>query len=114
MSEPSAARQRLAALRRAGDPGLAPLSSAQQRMWLAAQSVPGLSAYHICRVLRLDGPLDAAALGAALTDQVDRHEGLRTGVLAVDGHPQQRLSPPGHVTQDTHHQSRGADPHRAA
>ncbi|NUR47006.1 MAG: amino acid adenylation domain-containing protein [Hamadaea sp.] len=110
MSDRSAARQRLAALRRAGDAGLAPLSSAQQRMWLAAQSVPGLSAYHICRVLRLDGPLDVVALTTALTEQVDRHEALRTGVLTVDGQPLQRVNPPGRFTLDTVDLSDRSDP----
>ncbi|GAA2356702.1 hypothetical protein Cme02nite_50080 [Catellatospora methionotrophica] len=114
MSDPSTARQRLAALRRAGDPGLAPLSSAQQRMWLAAQAVPGLSAYHICRVLRLDGTLDPAALSAALAEQVDRHEALRTGVLAVDGQPLQRVTAPGRFALDTVDLSGGPDPAAAA
>ncbi|MGQ0838792.1 amino acid adenylation domain-containing protein [Actinokineospora sp.] len=55
-----------------------PLSFAQRRMWFLHQVDPTSTAYHEPLVLRLDGPLDLAALHQALGALVDRHEILRT------------------------------------
>jgi hypothetical protein len=74
-----------------------PLSSAQQKLWLADTSQPGLSAYHLTRVIELDGPLDVTALNAALTELVARHEALRTSMLVVGGQPLQRATAPASV-----------------
>jgi amino acid adenylation domain-containing protein len=74
-----------------------PLSAAQQRLWLADQALPGLPAYHLVRVIELDGQLDIAALGASLSEIVLRHEALRTSVLAVAGQPLQRVARPAAV-----------------
>lgn len=91
----SDARARLAALlaARPAARDLIPLSSGQQRMWLVDQSLPGLPAYHIVRVLHLRGALDIAALTTALAIQLARHQSLRTGVLAVDGTPFAQVNP---------------------
>ncbi|MBC7304321.1 MAG: amino acid adenylation domain-containing protein [Nocardia sp.] len=62
-----------------------PLSLAQQRMWFMARLDPESSAYNIPVALRLSGPLDTAALTAALDDVLDRHEVLRTVYPEHDG-----------------------------
>ena len=90
------ARQRLAALgsRRLADANVFPLSSAQQRLWLSDQTLPGLPAYQLVRTLELDGDLDTAALNGALSTIVSRHEALRTSVIVVGGQPMQRVAKP--------------------
>ncbi|WP_336085591.1 amino acid adenylation domain-containing protein [Nocardia sp. SSK8] len=59
-------------------PGRIPLSLPQQRLWFLNRLSPESSAYNIAFVLRIGGDLDIAALRAALTDLVARHEVLRT------------------------------------
>jgi amino acid adenylation domain-containing protein len=71
------------------------LSFAQQRLWFLDQLDPGGTEYLVPFALRVRGPLDAEALGAALTDVVARHETLRTRYVAVDGEPVQVIDPPG-------------------
>src|SRR5580658_1605698 len=92
-------RQRLAELgaARLAAADVFPLSSAQQRLWLADQAMPGLPGYHLVRVIELDGQLDIAALNAALSEIVARHEALRTSVLVVGGQPLQRVAKPAGV-----------------
>ncbi len=65
-----------------------PLSYAQERVWFMDQIAPGEAAYHIAVPLRVRGPLDVAALRAALAGLVARHESLRTRFPAdADGRP---------------------------
>ncbi|MBI1398035.1 MAG: amino acid adenylation domain-containing protein [Betaproteobacteria bacterium] len=68
-----------------------PLSSAQERIWFLEQFEPGSPLYNFHGVLRLQGPLDAGALGRALGALVDRHEILRTEIGETDGVPFQRV-----------------------
>ncbi len=66
-------------------PDRIPLAPAQRRMWFVNQYDPGSGAYNIPVVLRLTGRLEVAALRAALTDVVGRHEALRTMYPDHDG-----------------------------
>lgn len=62
---------------------------AQLRLWMLDQLQPGTSLYNIPTMLRASGDLDEAALAAALTGLVARHEALRTTFVAVGGTPVQ-------------------------
>ncbi len=62
-----------------------PLSFAQQRLWFLDRMAPGSAAYNVPTAVRLEGPLDTAALAASLAEVVRRHEALRTTFAAVAG-----------------------------
>ncbi|MEV7924169.1 amino acid adenylation domain-containing protein [Kitasatospora sp. NPDC088779] len=74
------------------DPALpAPLSFGQERLWFLEQLTPGLGVFNEYVGLRLSGPLDVAALEAALDGLVERHEALRTVIAAGQDGPVQRV-----------------------
>ncbi|MEJ2651740.1 MAG: condensation domain-containing protein, partial [Gammaproteobacteria bacterium] len=66
------------ATRRQGNGVVAPLSLAQQRMWLFEQLEPQHSINNVTRALRLHGELNPTALGNAIAALIQRHEILRT------------------------------------
>lgn len=67
------------------DPGPAPLSFAQERLWFIEQLLPGTRAYELPTALTLTGPLDPDPLRRALIEIVRRHEVLRTRFPAPGG-----------------------------
>ncbi|MGI5336492.1 non-ribosomal peptide synthetase [Streptomyces sp. CA-181903] len=76
----------------------APLSSAERRMWFLRRLQPDGVAYNLCGGVRLTGPLDPAALGAALTALTGAHDILRAVYPAdPDGSPSRRVLPPAPV-----------------
>ncbi|MGW0328303.1 amino acid adenylation domain-containing protein [Nocardia sp. NPDC003183] len=84
----AAARPPLVAAER---PQRIPLSLAQQRMWVVNQVDPASGSYNIPFAIRLTGELDIAALGAAVTDVLGRHESLRTFFPVSDGRAFQEI-----------------------
>ncbi|MEO3871092.1 amino acid adenylation domain-containing protein [Nonomuraea sp. B12E4] len=75
----------------------AALSAVQRRMWFVERLAPGTPAHNIAMAQRLSGPLDVAALGAALAVVAERHEVLRWRVPQSGGVPAVAVSPPGPV-----------------
>ncbi|MFG2169747.1 amino acid adenylation domain-containing protein, partial [Micromonospora chersina] len=76
-----------------------PLSFAQERLWFLAQMDPGSVEYNVPLRIPIDGPLDVPALAAALTALVERHEILRTRLIAgPDGQPVQVIDPATPIT----------------
>ncbi|WP_329382318.1 amino acid adenylation domain-containing protein [Streptomyces sp. NBC_01351] len=68
-----------------------PVSYAQRGLWFLNRLDPTSAAYNVPVLVRLDGPLDAPALEAALADVRERHEPLRTVLGERDGEPCQRV-----------------------
>ena len=81
----------------------APLSFAQQSLWLIDQLAPGNPVYNIPVALRLDGALDVAVLSRSLDFLVARHAGLRTTFDLHDGKPVQVIAPTLEIPLEHHH-----------
>ncbi|QYN17777.1 non-ribosomal peptide synthetase [Amycolatopsis sp. DSM 110486] len=89
---------RPALTRQPAEPDQIPLSHAQQRLWFLNHVSGPTGTYNVPWAFRARGPLDLAALRAAVRDVVTRHEPLRTVFPDVAGVPAQRLLDPGEVT----------------
>ncbi|MBB2910421.1 amino acid adenylation domain-containing protein [Streptosporangium becharense] len=70
-----------------------PLSYEQERLWFMDRLLPNREVFHVPTALRLRGDVDVAALRAALTALVARHEVLRTVFAEEGGAPVQRVLP---------------------
>ncbi len=66
------------------EPTVAEVSFVQQSLWLVDQADPGQPTYNVLAAVRITGPLDVAALEAALNSVAARHDSLRT-VFEFDG-----------------------------
>jgi hypothetical protein len=69
----------------------APLSFAQERMWLLERMLPGVTAYNVPRLLRAPGRIEASALQQALDLVAARHDVLRTSIVLVGETPVARV-----------------------
>ena len=78
-------------------PGPAPLTPTQAGLWFDSRVDPAAAEHHRPIVLRLTGPLDVAALAAALDELVARHPTLRTSYPMTDGRPTQIVHPAGRL-----------------
>src|SRR4051794_40109350 len=73
--------------------GTAPLSFAQESLWLIDQLDAGSNGYNVPVLLQLQGRLQPAILETALNEILRRHEVLRASFPAADGDPIQLISP---------------------
>lgn len=69
----------------------APLSYAQQRLWIEQQYDLQSSAYNLPRAFRLKGELHPLALERALAMVIERHQVLRSRFIEIDGQPFQEV-----------------------
>jgi amino acid adenylation domain-containing protein len=91
----SAGRQsELPPINRVSRDGELPLSYSQQRMWFLEQLSTGTSAFNMALGIRLNGPLNTAALEHSFGEIIRRHEILRTVFAAVNTEPVQLIQPP--------------------
>ncbi|MEU1470614.1 amino acid adenylation domain-containing protein [Streptomyces sp. NPDC005761] len=99
-------------------PATLPLSYAQQRLWFLHRLEGPSATYNIPFVVRIDGPLDTAALQRALGDVVRRHASLRTVFPEHELGPHQHITAPDDVllplTPEAVDEGKAADRIRAA
>ena len=81
--------------RRSDDVYVFPASFGQRRLWFLDQFEPMSPYYNIPTAYRLHGPFRIDVFRRAMQEIVDRHEALRTTLVAIDGQPKQVVSPGG-------------------
>ena len=74
-------------IERLADGAPIPLSFAQQRLWALWQIEPESPVYNVPAALRFRGPLDRVAMVEAFRRLSQRHEALRTRIVAEHGQP---------------------------
>src|ERR1051326_4062957 len=72
----------------------APLTFAQQQVWLHAQLAPDSAVYNEPFTVHRKGPLDVEILERSFTEIIRRHEAWRTSFSRVNGEPMQMVHPP--------------------
>ena len=77
---------------RAAERGTAPVSFAQQRLWVLDQLIPGNPSYNLSSAYRVRGLLDPEILRQSLAAVIARHETLRTTFPVVGEQPVQRVA----------------------
>ncbi len=81
--------------RRSHDGQAPPASFGQEQLWFLDQFAPGQAVYNVPVVIRIGGDLDPGALSRALEHLVERHEALRTRLVAdARSRPVQVIDPP--------------------
>ena len=88
-NDSTATRPGLQNVSRLASARMAPLSSAQQQIWVHTQLVPEIPIYNEPVTIHRRGTLDVRALERALTEIVRRHECWRTTFTLADGEPVQ-------------------------
>ncbi|HEV3001833.1 MAG TPA: amino acid adenylation domain-containing protein [Solirubrobacteraceae bacterium] len=91
-----------------------PLSPLQEGLWFLERALGGEGRFSVGTTIDLRGPLDARGLGDAMQRAGDRHEVLRTAVVAPDGSPRQRVLPRPRLRPSFTDLSAAPDPERAA
>ena len=76
---------------------VAPMSFAQERLWLIDQAAPGSPIYNVPLLTRWHEPVDPAALAVALGHVVARHEVLRTTYRLDEDQPVQVVGEPADI-----------------
>jgi amino acid adenylation domain-containing protein len=80
-----------------GGSGPAPLTYAQEGLWLHDQLTPSSAAYNVPAAFPFSGQIDVGALERSLDELARRHEALRTTFRLIDGEPVQVVDPAGRI-----------------
>ncbi len=75
----------------AGEVAEHPLSFGQSSLWYLHRLSPESAAYNIAAAARIQGSVDAAALGRAFQALLDRHPALRSSFVEEQGRPRVRV-----------------------
>lgn len=78
---------------RRADDGPAPLSFAQERLWILQQIEPDSTAYNEMQVIRMTGPLSVDALTRTIDQVAARHDTLSMSFREIEGELRQVVEP---------------------